>query len=76
MIRNNNSKIVRKIAFRSLKAGKMRDTFVIITVAMTAALISGLAGFSVGSEKEEERVLSAMQHVIYENITEEQIENL
>lgn len=76
MIKNNNSKIVRKIAFRSLKAGKMRNIFVIITIAMTAALISGLAGFSAGNEKEEERELSSMQHVIYANITDEQIESL
>ncbi|MCM1037940.1 MAG: FtsX-like permease family protein [Ruminococcus sp.] len=76
MLKNNNKKIVHKIAFRSLKAGKMRDIFVIITIAMTSALISGLAGFSVGNEKEEERALSAMQHVIYTNVTEEQIENL
>lgn len=76
MIKNNNSKIVRKIAFRSLKAGKLRNLFVIITIAMTAALISGLAGFSAGIEKEEERELSFMQHVVYANITDEQIESL
>ena len=76
MIKNNNSKIVRKIAFRSLKAGKMRNIFVMITIAMTAALISGLAGFSAGKEKEEERQLASMQHVIYANITDEQIQSL
>ena len=76
MIKNNNSKIVRKIAFRSLKAGKMRNIFVIITIAMTATLISGLAGFSAGNEKEEERELSSMQHVIYADITDGQIESL
>lgn len=76
MIKNNNSKIVRKIALRSLKAAKMRNIFVIITIAMTAALISGLAGFSAGNEKEEERELSFMQHVIYTNITDEQTESL
>lgn len=76
MIKNNNSKIVRKIAFRSLRFGRMRNIFVIITIAMTAALISGLAGFSAGIEKEEERDLSSMQHVIYANITDEQIGSL
>lgn len=76
MIKNNNSKIVHKIAFRSLKAGKLRNLFVIITIAMTAALISGLAGFSAGIEKEEERELSFMQHVVYANITDEQIESM
>lgn len=76
MRKNNNSKIVRKIAFRSLKAGKMRNIFVMITIAMTAALISGLAGFSAGKEKEEEWQLASMQHVIYANITEEQIQSL
>lgn len=76
MIKNNNGKIVRKIAFRSLKAGKMRNLFVIITIAMAAALISGLAGFSIGHEKEKERALSSMQQVVYADITDGQIENL
>lgn len=76
MIKNNNSKIVRKIALRSLKSGKMRNIFVIITIAMTAALISGLAGLSAGNKKEEERKLSSVQQVVYMNITDEQIENL
>ncbi len=76
MIKNNNSAILRKIAFRSLKAGKMRNTFIVITVAMTTALISGIAGFSKGIEKEEERQLDSMQHVIYMNVTDEQVEAL
>lgn len=76
MIKNNNSRIARKIAFRSLKVGKMRNIFVIITIAMTVALISGLAGFSAGHQKEEDRKLSLMQHVVYADITDEQIKNL
>ena len=73
MIKNNNSHILRKIAFRSLKAGKMRNIFIIITVAMSAALISGIAGFWAGHGKEEELTLASMQHVIYMNVTNEQI---
>lgn len=76
VIKNNNGKIVYKIAFRSLKAEKLRNLFVMITITMTAALISGLAGFSAGNKKEEERELSSMPHVIYANITDKQIENL
>lgn len=76
MIKNNNSRVLRKIAFRSLKTGKMRNIFIIITVAMSAALISGIAGFSAGIEKEEERQLDGMQHVIYMNVSEEQMEAL
>ena len=76
MIKNNNSQVLRKIALRSLKAGKMRNIFIIITVAITAALISGLAGFSAGYEKEEERQIDSMQHVIYMDVTEEQAEAL
>ncbi len=54
----------------------MRNAFVIITVAMTAALISGLAGVTVGMEKEEERQLDTMQHVVYTNVTDAQIDAL
>lgn len=67
---------MRKIAFRSLKVGKMRNIFIIITVAMTAALISGIAGFAAGVEKEEERQLDSMQHVVYREVTDEQMKAL
>lgn len=76
MIKNNNAGIVRKIGFRSLKSGKMRNIFVVATVALSAALISGLAGFMLGIEKEEERQLDSMQHVFYMDVSDEQIEAL
>lgn len=76
MIKNNNAGIVRKISFRSLKSGKMRNIMTVAAIALAAALISGLSGFTSGIEKEEERQLASMQHVIYMDVSEKQIEAL
>lgn len=58
MLKNNNGAILRKLTIRSLRSGKMRNLFIIITVALAAALISGLAGFAIGMDKKEERELA------------------
>lgn len=76
MIRNNNGAITRKLAKRSLKFGKMRNLFIIITVALSAALISGLAGFTYAMDKIEERELEFMPHATYTDINDEQLENI
>lgn len=73
VIRNNNGAVLGKLTMRSLKSGKMRNILIIITVALSAALISGLAGFSTGLQTEEERQLATMQHVIYMNVAPEQL---
>ena len=51
MLKNNNGAILRKLTMRSLRAGKMRNIFIIITVALSAALISGLTEFRMEDDK-------------------------
>ncbi len=65
MLKNNNGAILRKLTIRSLRSGKMRNLFIMITVALSAALISGLAGFAFGMDKKEERDLAVSPHVLY-----------
>ncbi|MDE6519157.1 MAG: ABC transporter permease [Ruminococcus sp.] len=76
MLKNNNRGIIRRLTMRSLKCGKMRNVFIIITVALSAALISGLAGFYAAYDKNEERELATQPQVVYRDISKEQIENL
>ncbi|MBE5961847.1 MAG: FtsX-like permease family protein [Lachnospiraceae bacterium] len=76
MIANNNKKAARKLAFESLHAGKMRNFFIILTVILSAGLLSGIAFFYSASDIKEERELEKMQHVIYYDMTEEQIEKM
>lgn len=59
---------------RSLKSGEMRNIFIIITVALSAALISGLAGFAVAMDKKENRELAVQPHVMYGELSNEQVE--
>lgn len=72
MLKNNNGAILRKLTIRSLRSGKMRNLFIIITVALAAALISGLAGFAIGMDKKEERELAVSPHVLYTGLDREQ----
>lgn len=76
MLKNNNGAILRKLTMRSLRSGKMRNIFIIITVALSAALISGLADFSLAMNKKEDRELAVQPHVIYGDLSNEQAENL
>lgn len=76
MLKNNNGAVLRKLTMRSLRSGKMRNIFIIITVALSAALISGLAGFSAAYDKAEERELATQPQVIYRDLTDEQTEGL
>lgn len=76
MLKNNNSEILRRLTMRSLKSGKMRNIFIIITVALSATLISGLAGFAAAYDKAEEQELETMPQVVYRDISDEQIESL
>ncbi len=76
MLKNNNGAILRKLTMRSLRAGKMRNIFIIITVALSAALISGLTGFALAMDKKEDRELAVQPHVTYGDLSNEQVEAL
>lgn len=76
MLKNNNGAILRKLTLRSLKSGKMRNLFIMITVALSAALISGLAGFALGTDKKEERDLAVSPHVLYTGLDSGQAASL
>ncbi len=76
MLKNNNGTILRKLTARSLKLGKMRNIFIIITVALSAALISGLAGFALAMDKKEDREFAVQPHVIYSELSSAQVESI
>lgn len=76
MIQNNNGRILRKLTLRGIRTGKSRNIFIIITVALSAALITGMALFSAAIERREELQMEQVQHVIYENVTPKQMEQM
>ncbi len=76
MIKNNNHKVINKLTFRSLKTGKMRNFFIILTVSLSVAFLTGTALFSLGLNQSNRMLLSKMQHVVYANANELQIEQI
>lgn len=68
MLKNNNKGIIRRLAVRSLRSGKMRNIFIMITVAISAAFISGLAGFSAAYDKNNERELAQQPQAEYRDV--------
>lgn len=45
-MKNNNKKIPYKLAKESLKASKLRNIFMLITIVLSVSLLSGLAFMS------------------------------
>lgn len=54
----------------------MRNFFIILTVILSVSLLSGMTLVYKGKQKEEERELDKMQHVIYSELTNNQIDML
>lgn len=73
---NNNSSLIKRLALRSLKTGKMRNFFTLITIILSVALISGMALFVFGVRQADKNQLEKMQHVLYENLNPSQVAKL
>lgn len=54
----------------------MRNFFIILTIALSVSLLTGIALFFTGMNEKEMRQLEVMQHVIYHDVTQEQIAGL
>lgn len=72
-LNNNNKKISYKLAKQSLKESKMRNIFILVTIVLSVSLLSGIIFFSNAIVETEHKELSKRQHVIYEEVTENQI---
>ena len=72
-MKNNNKKIPYKLAKESLKASKLRNIFMLITIVLSVSLLSGLAFMSSSIKEIADKELAERQHVIYHQVTEEQI---
>jgi len=74
--RNNNTGVVNKLAISSVKNNKMRNFFIVFTIALSVSLLMVMSLYTVGFEKMRQRQVANMQQVIYQQITEEQIDAL
>ena len=76
MIPNNNQKIVRRLANRSVKFNKTRNIFILITIVLSVSLLGIMSLFQSAWEQKIKRQQDIVQHVIYEDVNERQIEKL
>ena len=70
---NNNRRTVRSLAVRSVKSSKMKDVFVILTIALSVSLLMVMALFYVGLNTETQRIVANMQHAVYYELDEERL---
>ena len=61
---------------KSLKTGRMRNIFVMITIILASALLTAILMFAAGQKETEKRQLSHAQQVGYYNLSESQAEAL
>lgn len=73
---NNNKKIVDKMAKRSLSSSRTRNFFILITIVLSVGLLTGITLFYSGINMREKRQLDRMQHVLYSDVYQEQLEKL
>ncbi len=73
---NNNQRIVNHLAKQSVKGNRMRNFFILFTIALSVSLITFMTLFTMGVRKSYERKVEHMQHVIYYDVTKEQLGNL
>ncbi len=76
MFANNNKKIIRTLALRNLKEEKTRSIIIIITISIATMLACVCMLIGNGYKVQEEEYLNRAQHVIYEDVTAEELEAL
>ena len=73
---NNNGYAVRTLARRSIKSSRMRNIFVILTIALSVSLLMVMALFYAGYNTAAKRQAETMQQVIYYGLSAEQLSEM
>ena len=68
--------MIARMAKASLRASRMRNGFVMLTIVLASALLMGILMFAVGQQEQTQRNLTHAQQVGYYNLTETQVEAL
>lgn len=76
MIKVNNKKTIHFLAMSSLKEYKMRNIFTLITIILSVSLIAGYVFLASAFEESNKRALAKRQHVIYHNVSSQQVEQI
>lgn len=73
---NNTTQVVKRLAKNSLKSGKLRNILIVLTIALSVALMSGLALYVASMQTSNSRQLENLQQVFFYDITETQCDTL
>ena len=68
--------MISQMSKESLKASRMRNIFVMITIVLASALLTTILMFAAGQSQRTKNALSHRQQVSYYNLTDEQVEVL
>lgn len=74
--RKVTTKMISLMSKESLKASRMRNIFVMITIVLASALLTAIFMFAMGQNQRTKNALSHRQQVSYYNLTDEQVEAL
>lgn len=69
-------KMITQMSKQSMKSGRMRNIFVMITIVLASALLTAILMFAMGQNQQVRNELSHRQQVGYYNLTDEQVETL
>ncbi len=73
---NNNSRIIYRIAKSNLTGSRVYTFFSGLTIVLSVTFIMVITLFLQGTQTAEKRMLQNMQHVIYMNVSKEQMKKL
>ena len=76
LAKNNNGAVTTRLAKGSIKNSKVRILFTVLTIALVSSLLMVMVLFNSGLNVKLDRQVSKMQHVIYHELTDKEIENL
>lgn len=71
---NNNRGIIYRIAKSNLEGKRLYTFFSIVTIVLSLTFIMAVTLFLQGTKTAEERILDRMQHVMFRNIPEQELE--
>lgn len=74
--RKITSKMLSLMSKQSLKASRMRNTFVMITIILASALLTAVLMFAAGQKQQIKNELAHRHQVVYHQLTDDQLEIL
>lgn len=73
---NNNRGIIYRIAKSNLMGNKLYSFFSLLSIILSITFVSVMILFLQGTQTVEKRMLDNMQHVMFRNVSEEQMEEI